>query len=121
MGIISMSLNSWLLKIQVVIVLLGSVSVAFAVEVCPVLSDQPLQYADVFDGSPDELASLVPDVSNRRSGYWRVDYVYRAGRFVTVRCKYAQGKVVDVKLPELVKKCSYSLDHHNVLKINCRK
>jgi len=44
-------------------------TVAAAVEVCPVRQEYPLRFVDVFDGPPEELATLVPDRAKERSGY----------------------------------------------------
>jgi hypothetical protein len=75
---------------------------------------------DVFDGTPEELASLVPDMAQARSGYWQLGYVYDAGRFVTIRCKYADGKALDVKLPDKVNRCDYRINAQKTLALHCK-
>jgi hypothetical protein len=92
---------------------------AHAAEVCPVRSGQAVHFVDVFDGSPEQLATLMPDKARKFSGYWRLGYVYDAGRFVTVRCKYADGTVADVKLSSKVHQCDYKIDAQKSLKLNC--
>jgi hypothetical protein len=92
---------------------------ALAAEVCPARAGQVVHFVDVFDGSPEQLATLVPDKARKSSGYWRLGYVYDAGRFVTVRCKYADGTVADVKLSRKVHQCGYKIDAQKSLKLNC--
>ena len=93
---------------------------AVAAEVCPRREKQPLRSVDVFDGSPQEHATLVPDVPGERSGYWQLGYLYDAGRFVTIRCKYADGEAVDVKLSNKVDRCDYKIDKRRTLKLYCK-
>jgi hypothetical protein len=90
-----------------------------AAGVCPARSQQPLRFVDVFDGPPEELATLVPDRAEQSSGSWQLGYVYDAGRFVTIRCKYADGEARDVKLTAKVARCDYRLDAQKTLTVNC--
>lgn len=92
---------------------------AFAREVCPKDASSALRYVDLFDGPPEDLAQLIPDVANPHSGYWQLAYIYKAGRFATVRCKYADGHSVDLKLPK-VRRCNYRIDAQETLKLDCR-
>ena len=69
--------------------------------------------------SRDQLATLVPDQARRSSGFWRLGYIYDAGRFVTIRCKYADRVVSDVKLAARVQQCAYKIDAHKSLTLNC--
>jgi hypothetical protein len=87
---------------------------------CPALADDRLQFVDVFDGTPEEQAYLVPDGSTDARGAWSVGYVYDAGRFVTVRCKYAHGRVIDLKIANRVARCSYTNDAAAGLKMACQ-
>jgi len=110
---------------NVVALLLASLSCCWippviAAEVCPSRLGQPLRFVDVFDGTPEELATLIPDRGNERSGYWKLGYVYDAGRFVTIRCKYADKQTVDVKLSQRVRKCDYKIDAKKTLKVYCK-
>lgn len=92
---------------------------AMANNVCAVRNDHPLQYVDVFDGAPEELASLVPDKAEDTYGYWSLGYIYEAGRFVTIRCKYEDGLVTDVKLTTKTSRCEYRSDSHKTLSLSC--
>jgi hypothetical protein len=96
------------------------IKIAPAAQVCPVRQNEPLHYVDVFDGSPEDLATLVPDRAHEHSGYWELGYVYKAGRFVTVRCKYADAKQVDVKLSKKINRCNYKIDAQKTLSLYCR-
>jgi len=91
-----------------------------AAAVCPARADHPLRFVDVFDGAPSDMATLVPDQAGESSGYWQLGYVYDAGRFVTVRCKYADGSTPDVKLTSKIKRCDYSIDSKKTLKLDCK-
>jgi hypothetical protein len=91
-----------------------------AANVCPSHDRQPLRFVDVFDGPPEELATLVPDKDGNLSGYWLLGYVYDAGRYVTIRCKYADGRASDVKIPNKITKCDYKIDAKKVLTISCK-
>ncbi|KVD81742.1 hypothetical protein WS62_24510 [Burkholderia sp. ABCPW 14] len=90
-----------------------------AAEVCPARAESPLRYVDVFDGAPSEMATLVPDEGGERKGNWQLGYVYDAGRYVTVRCKYADGRTTDVKLADRVNRCDYRIDGQKTLKLMC--
>jgi hypothetical protein len=113
----------WWNKAAVAAVLAASLSLApppgRAAEVCPARAGQAVRFVDIFDGAPEELATLVPDKARKFSGYWRLGYVYDAGRFVTVRCKYADRTVTDVKLPSKVRQCDYKIDAQKSLKLTC--
>ncbi|EIP89431.1 lipoprotein, putative [Burkholderia humptydooensis MSMB43] len=89
-------------------------------EVCPVRAQSPLQYVDVFDGAPSDLATLIPDDAGERKGHWALGYVYDAGRYVTVRCKYADGQTKDVRLAGRVNRCDYRIDDKKTLKVMCK-
>lgn len=97
----------------------AGVGAAGAAEVCAPRAGQPLRYVDVFDGPVEDQAKLMPDVAGERSGHWQLGYVYDAGRAVTVRCKYADGQEVDVKLTARVQACRYRLGADNALKLSC--
>ncbi len=97
---------------------ISSRSVAF--EPCAEKMKNPLRYVDVFDGAPEELATLIPDSYDDFSGYWQLDYIYTVGRFVTVRCKYKNGESVDVKIPQKISQCQYNADKNQTLKIICQ-
>lgn len=93
---------------------------ANAAEICPVQQGQPLRFVDVFDGPVEDIATLVPDQSHARSGYWQLGYVYDAARFVTIRCKYADGKMLDIKLANRVERCDYRIDAAKTLVLHCK-
>jgi hypothetical protein len=100
--------------------LLGISTFANATEVCPARKGQPLRFVDVFDGPTEEMATLVPDQDYTRSGYWQLRYVYESSRFVTIRCKYADGAVLDIKLIDKVDRCDYKINAKKALTINCK-
>ena len=95
-------------------------SAAEASKVCPVQPHQPLRSVDVFDGPPEDLATLIPDQAGARSGYWQLGYVYDADRNITIRCKYAGGPAIDVRLTDRVERCSYVINTQKTLALECR-
>ncbi|WP_267094767.1 STY0301 family protein [Xanthomonas sacchari] len=95
-------------------------TVLAAPSVCPIRQDQPLRSIDAFDGEPQDLATLEPDVAKERYGHWVLGYIYDEGRFVTVRCRYADKQTHDVKLANRVEQCSYSINAKHVLRVTCR-
>lgn len=75
-----------------------------AAGVCPPRAGLPATQVEVFDGDPAELASLAPDDEDGGPAVYRVGYVYRQGRHVTIRCHYG-GKTIDVPLVQPVATC----------------
>ena len=98
----------------------SSILRALAVEVCPLRDGQPLRFVDVFDGPAEKLATLVPDRAGKRSGYWRLDYVYDAGRVVVIRCKYADKSTLNITLSNRVHRCDYKIDAKKTLRVSCQ-
>jgi hypothetical protein len=79
-----------------------------------------LKYVEIFDGPPEELASLAPDESGKNSATFVLGDLYAAGRFAIVRCKYADGKTVDVKLTAKVESCKYVIGKGEQESFTCR-
>jgi hypothetical protein len=86
---------------------------------CPVRADDPLSNIDVFDGSPEEQAYLVPDTATDERGSWSLAYVYDAGRVVTLRCKYARGAPVDIRIGQRIAQCRYARPPGGALTVAC--
>ena len=97
-----------------------SVQPGMGADICQSRDEQPLRFVDVFDGSPEELATLEPDRARERSGYWLLGTIYDAGRTVTIRCKYADGQAFDVTLSKRVNSCSYKINDRKILSICCK-
>ena len=91
-----------------------------AATVCPSRPEQTVRFVDVFDGPSEEMASLVPDEAGDHKGSWQLGYVYDAGRFVTVQCKYADGQVLERRLTKRVARCDYKIDKKKTLALDCR-
>ena len=87
---------------------------------CPARASTSLRFVDVFDGPPESLATLMPDEAGERAGYWNLKYVYDAGRSVTIRCKYANNEMHDVKLTTVTTRCDYTIDSEQVLALRCK-
>jgi hypothetical protein len=84
----------------------------------PAKDGKKLQSLEVFDGPVADNASLVPDDSNQNNGTWTFDGTYEDGRFITLRCKYAGGAVVDIEMKDKVKSCR-SKTAGKVLSVSC--
>ncbi|MFZ6735725.1 STY0301 family protein [Undibacterium sp. Ji42W] len=93
---------------------------AFSAETCPRRGASFPLSVTVFDGTPEELASLVPEERGKRSGYWILGTVYDQNRSVTVLCKYADGHVERVELKQRVSKCNYQINEKNQFSIQCK-
>lgn len=115
-----MSLSKTFITLLLVSVFACSADSGVSIEVCPLRAEATLQYVDVFDGPPEELATLIPDNVGEHAGNWQLGYIYDAGRFVTVRCKYTDGKMQDVKLSKKIQGCTYTIDSHKTLKLLCQ-
>jgi hypothetical protein len=105
--------------VVLLIALLSSCSV-MATDVCPPREDVFLHNIDVFDGHPEELVKLMADTDNVQSGYWSLGFIYDAGRVVTVRCEYTDGKTLDVQLSNRVDKCHYTRDSKKMYAVYCK-
>ena len=97
----------------------GALADAKSSEVCPVRSGDIVQNIDVFDGKPEELAYLAPDDDRVAKNTFTLGYVYKEGRAVTIRCKYASGFVVDVELKNKVDKCIASRNKSGPVAVIC--
>jgi len=79
-----------------------------------------LKYVEVYDGPPEELASLMPDEESKNGGTFTLGDIYTSGRFVTIRCKYADGTAADVKLAAKVESCRYAIGKDKKVSLTCR-
>lgn len=102
------------------VISVAGIRTASAENICPLHPGHPLRLVDVFDGSPDELATLVPDEAGKVSGYWQLGYLFDAGRFVTIRCRYAGDEIADIKLSKRINRCDYKFDDKKVLSLSCK-
>jgi hypothetical protein len=115
-----MSSNRFALIALVSTLLFGWSTLASAASICPLRHGNPLKFVDIFDGSPEEQATLVPDRNGASSGYWDLAYVFEAGRTVGVRCKYRNGETRDGTIRRKVKRCDYRIDSAKNLFLDCR-
>jgi hypothetical protein len=117
---ISMSLNRKIAALLLATLVGCVITPTAGKDVCPLRGEQPLRFVDIFDGSPAESATLIPDEEGERSGNWKLGYVYDAGRSVTIRCKYADGKAIDVKLADRIDRCDYKIGTRKTLILACK-
>ncbi|HRH75752.1 MAG TPA: hypothetical protein PK129_00250 [Cellvibrionaceae bacterium] len=87
--------------------------------ICPERSASFVKSVQVFDGPVGEMAILVPDEAKEDHGFWKLDYVYAAGRTVNIRCEYTDKTNVDINLPDKIQKCSYKIDGKKKLVLVC--
>lgn len=90
-----------------------------SVNVCRAALPHRLTGAQVFDGPPEELASLVPDEGADDSGTWNLGYVFEHGRDVWVRCFYGQTVHEDVRVPGPVATCTYQSTKAGEVSMSC--
>ncbi len=78
-----------------------------SVSVCPSQPGTVLHQVTVFDGPPEELASLVPEPDAQGRDSWPLAHVYQAGRQVWVHCQYQDHTQRVLQLPEPVRRCHF--------------
>lgn len=88
--------------------------------ICPERPDSFVKTVQVFDGPVADMATLVPDESTNTGAYWTLDYVYKAGRSVNIRCEYADKTSVDINLAEKIQKCSYKIAAKKKIEVFCQ-
>lgn len=90
---------------------------AKTLDVCPVRHHDPIQQIYLFDGTPEELAYLAPDDD---ANLYSLKSIYDKGRFVTVRCKYEGGSIVDLELKNRTSQCTFRKDKAGYGNLRCR-
>jgi hypothetical protein len=86
--------------------------------VCPKRQNEKLQQIYIFDGKPEELASLAPD--DEMNDIYTLGAIYKEGRTVTVRCQYDTGFILDVELKKVVHTCKGSENKSGIPKLICK-
>lgn len=89
-------------------------------EICPTHSGVPLVSAGLFDGDPDDLASLQPDRATKSSGTYTVNRIYQQGRALYVECGYKNGITVTVKADTPLNRCDYRQFQDGSMQFECR-
>ena len=89
-------------------------------EVCPARHGGTLQQIYLFDGTPEDLAYLAPDNDTTASNVYSLKAIYDEGRFVTVRCKYKSGSVIDVEMKNRIEKCTFPKSKAGYGNLRCR-
>ena len=88
--------------------------------VCPARLQDAVKQIYVFDGTPEEVIYLAPDDNTTASSLYSVSSIYDRGRFVTVRCKYKGGSIIDVQLKSRTIRCVFRQDKDNYGNLRCR-
>jgi hypothetical protein len=114
-----MRTNLWLSICAIALAAAAGAGQAAGAEIC-VSGTKPLRSVTIFDGPPSELASLVPDLADKRSSSWELGYVYDAGRTVWVRCQYADGTDSQAELSARVGKCEAKTVKKDMIKLACQ-
>lgn len=113
-----------MVKVFVLLVLTTIAGDAFAkpkqMSICPDRPDTFVKTVQIFDGPVADMATLVPDETKEDQGFWTLDYVYKAGRTVNVRCEYADKTSVDINLAEKIQKCSYRISAKKTYTLQCQ-
>lgn len=86
---------------------------------CPIRAGDPLRTIGVIDGPPEGMAYLVPDMNTDDRDGWNLAYVYDTRSFVTLRCRYTTGAVVDIRISHRIAQCQSSRPPGGVPSITC--
>lgn len=73
---------------------------------------EALTSVDLFDGPPDEMAQLKPDVSRGQGSHayasWDVGYIFDQGRNLFLVCKYMGSEpAITLKVNKKVRSCTF--------------
>ena len=72
----------------------------------PFYRNIPLSGAVLYDGSPNEMADLIPDKStgtgDHANSFWEVGYIYEARRNLYLLCKYGPSDSITVRVEKKV-------------------
>ena len=101
-------------------ILSGPAIHAQAKGVCPLRANEQVKKIDIFDGKPEELATLAPDDHEKAPNIWTVADIYEHGRIVTVRCTYDSGFVFDLALKDKVNRCRASRSKSGAPHLVCK-
>jgi hypothetical protein len=94
-----------LLLVLMLVVGAAEAAPANPAEICPARPGDSVRFIDVFDGKPDEHATLAPDSSRHGIDMFTLGHIYDDGRTVTIRCKYRSGTRTDIELRDKVEAC----------------
>lgn len=85
---------------------------------CP-NSNARLINVEVLDG-PREEKALLRGEESRNEDRFDLRYVYDAGRYVSVRCLYSDGKTVDLIFRDRIDECRYKIESDIVATFECQ-
>ena len=88
--------------------------------ICTTRPNEKVQQIYIFDGKPEELAYLAPDDNQTNSNIYTLNYIYDAGRFVTIRCKYDSNFIYDVEMKDKVNQCKFSKNKSDSYILICK-
>ena len=100
---------------KILFVFLSVISInSFAQEVkCPAIKDNnQLQQVILFDGKPEELASLVPDEESKKYYSWKL--VPSERKYYLV-CKYSNNVKIETQLTSPTKECRHMNKSNQVI------
>ncbi|MCG2583517.1 STY0301 family protein [Massilia sp. TS11] len=87
---------------------------------CPLRHGQPPKYVGIYDGPPEELASLEAELTGPNSGFFELGYIYDAGRQVHFRCFYADRFMFDIKSIKRIERCDFNVNVRRHTKLRCK-
>jgi hypothetical protein len=93
---------------------------AASADVCQIRQGDPLAQLYIYDGKPSENVILAPDGDGALSNKYTVKPIYDKGGFVSVRCKYKGGVVVDLELKSKVTQCRFLKAKGGYGNLRCR-
>lgn len=98
----------------------GTPSQAQKAAVCPLQHQGALQQIHLFDGTPESLVHLAPDDAKRSSDTYSVSPLYASGSFLTVRCTYEGGSIIDWQFRKLLTQCVFRASRGAYGNLHCR-
>lgn len=93
---------------------------AKTLDLCPDRLQDPIQQIYLFDGLPEDQAYLAPDNDTTAANLYSLKAIYDKGRFVTARCKYQGGSILDIELRKPLAKCTFREGKASYGNFRCR-
>lgn len=112
---------AWIISLGSISLALNSLPAAMAADfttTCPA-SGVNLSSVEVLDGPREDNAFLMGE-DRGDEGRFNLAYIYDAGRFVSVRCLYSDGKAVDLTIRNRISECRYKIRNGVVSNFECR-
>ena len=114
-----MSLNELFTRLVCTLFLLAPAD-AKTLDLCPERHHDSIQQIYLFDGTPEDQAYLAPDNDTTAANLYSLKHIYDKGGFVTARCKYQGGSMLDIELQKPLTKCTFRKGKASYGNFRCR-